>query len=328
MSVFKVSVIVPIYNVEKYIGRCMKSLMEQTLTEIEYIFVDDCSPDNSINIVKQILSEYSERKIASKIISHSENKGVARARQDGLASASGEYVIYCDPDDEVDLNMYKLMYDEAKTYDADVVICDLNEIRNDKIKLIKQSPLVNDGISILKQMSGEALPALIGATWNKLIKLNLAKTAYFKDDINYCEDVLYLFKIMPNASGVAYIDQPLYYYYNRPGSIVRTFNRKFYESDLRLFQELERLKNNSLNPEYQTCCEAFIGTTIGKRIFNYEISPDKLKRDLKPYIPYISKSNNLNFSEKVLIFMVQYGAYRIAKSMYKVMISLKNRLLN
>ena len=96
MSTPLISIIVPVYNVSRYIERCARSLFEQSLNDIEYIFVDDCSPDNSIEILHQILSDYPSRMAQVKIISHEKNRGVAAARNTGLKLASGEFIAQCD----------------------------------------------------------------------------------------------------------------------------------------------------------------------------------------------------------------------------------------
>ena len=105
----KVSVIVPIYNVEAYIERCAISLFEQTLDDIEYIFVNDCTPDNSMMILSEVLSRYPQRKEQVRIINQPKNQGAAKAREDGIKEARGEYIIHCDSDDWVDKNIYQLL---------------------------------------------------------------------------------------------------------------------------------------------------------------------------------------------------------------------------
>lgn len=117
----KISIIIPVYNVEKYIERCARSLFEQTLDNIEYIFVNDCSPDESITVLRQTIEEYPNRKLYIKIIDMPVNSKQAKARSFGLKVATGEYVIHCDPDDWVDLNYYEALYKEAKTNDLDVI---------------------------------------------------------------------------------------------------------------------------------------------------------------------------------------------------------------
>ena len=149
----KVSVIIPVYNVEKYIERCARSLFGQTLDDIEYIFIDDCSTDNSIFIMQNILEEYPKRKNSVKIIRHSVNKGVGQTRQDGIDVASGQYLIHCDPDDWVDASIYQKLYSEAILKSAEMVICDFFYTLPNLI-ISKQEPECLDGISLLEQITG------------------------------------------------------------------------------------------------------------------------------------------------------------------------------
>lgn len=120
----KVSVIIPVYRTEKYIERCVRSLFNQTLDEIEYLFIDDCSPDNSIKILNNVLEDYPHRKEQVIIHRMSRNSGQAIVRNWGMQNATGEYVIHCDSDDWVDADMYRAMYDKAVEEHSDVVICD------------------------------------------------------------------------------------------------------------------------------------------------------------------------------------------------------------
>ena len=119
----KVSVIVAIYNSEKYIEECARSLFTQTLDEIEYIFVNDATPDNSICILKNVLKEYPNRQSYAKIINLETNGGIAHARQIGISQASGEYIIHADSDDWVDNDMYERLYVYAKETNSDIVGC-------------------------------------------------------------------------------------------------------------------------------------------------------------------------------------------------------------
>ena len=135
----KVSVCIPVYGVEKYIERCARSLFEQTMKDgIEFIFVNDCTKDKSIEILEQVLGEYPERKEQVKIIHHEKNKGLVAARKTGLAHATGDYIIHCDSDDWVDLNLYETMYNKAVEVNADVVCCPfLQFFSAEKTKVIK-----------------------------------------------------------------------------------------------------------------------------------------------------------------------------------------------
>lgn len=122
---YKVSVIIPVYKAEQFIERCARSLFEQTLDSIEYIFVNDCSPDRSMDVLLSVLEEYPDRKEHVKILNHTVNTGQSGARKDGMAIASGEYIIHCDSDDWVDLDMYESMYEKAKQDNVEAVCCDI-----------------------------------------------------------------------------------------------------------------------------------------------------------------------------------------------------------
>lgn len=119
-----VSIIIPVYGVAPFIDRCVRSLMEQTYRDIEYIFVDDASPDDSIDILKKTIESYPERKSATIILRHDRNKGLPAARNTGMDAASGEYVMHCDSDDFVEPEMVERMATEAVRSDADMVYCD------------------------------------------------------------------------------------------------------------------------------------------------------------------------------------------------------------
>lgn len=121
----KVSVIVPVYKVEQYIERCVRSLFEQTLDDIEYIFVNDCTPDKSVQLLHTILENYPKRQRQVVILNHSVNTGQSGARRDGMKVASGDFIIHCDADDWVDLDMYEKMYKKAIESNADAVCCDM-----------------------------------------------------------------------------------------------------------------------------------------------------------------------------------------------------------
>lgn len=127
----KVSVIIPVYNAEKYIERCARSLFEQTLDDIEYIFVNDCTPDKSIEVLCKILEKYPNRQNQVKIINHSVNTGQSGARRDGMKTATGDYIIHCDADDWVELDMYEKLYNKAIETQSEIVCCDMAVEFND-----------------------------------------------------------------------------------------------------------------------------------------------------------------------------------------------------
>ena len=208
---YKVSVVIPIYNVEKYIERCARSLFEQTLDDVEYIFVDDCSPDQSVPILQRTLQDYPGRKESVRIIRHKENKGVAAARNAGINAAQGEYIIHCDSDDWVDANMYELMYRKAQETNADIVICDWRKVYTNKSVDCHVNPPLSPKECAIQILNGK----MHGGVWNKLVKRELYTKYHIRciEGANYCEDLYIACRLFYHAQSVAYIGKPLYNYY-------------------------------------------------------------------------------------------------------------------
>ena len=211
----KISVIVPIFNVEAYIERCARSLFEQTLDNIEYIFINDCTPDRSMEILNNILSQYPERENQVLIINHHINRGAAYAREVGIKAAKGEYIIHCDPDDWIDLDMYNLMYNKAKNEGVDMVICDW--YRSDGKNHTPEMQELDNCPDVLRKLIN---CSICGSLCNKLIvrkkylEIQNFPTEHLMEDLNYSIQLA----IICNGS-ISYLKKPLYYYYLNPQSI-------------------------------------------------------------------------------------------------------------
>ena len=163
----KVSVIIPVFGVEKYIERCARSLFEQTLDDIEFIFVDDCTNDDSISVLQKVLMEYPNRNNQTKIVYHDVNKGLPAARQTGLRIASGEYVAHCDSDDWVERSIYADMYEKASEEEADIVICDYNQTDG---KTFRKTFCACHDTSITSYIENCLFGVDSWVVWNKLVK--------------------------------------------------------------------------------------------------------------------------------------------------------------
>ena len=159
----KVSVIIPIYNVEKYIERCVRSLFEQTLDDIEYIFVNDCTQDKSIEILTSIIKEYPQRIPSIRILNHTTNQGLTKTRNTGLAVATGDYIAHCDSDDWVDLDMYRQLYVQAEETKSDIVYSDLYLAYQDKTVIYKAASFDSD--------KNELLNNNISSVWTSLVNM-------------------------------------------------------------------------------------------------------------------------------------------------------------
>lgn len=211
----KVSVIVPVYGVEKYIERCARSLFEQTLDDIEYLFIDDCTPDRSIEILQQVLEDYPQRKPQVVIHRMEQNSGQAAVRKWGMQNATGEYVIHCDSDDWVDTDMYRAMYEKAKDEDADVVVCDYR---------------TSNGIDVLEEIQGTKTDKISKFRRNLLFQRDpwslcnkLFVRVCYKDiiypDGNMGEDMAMCLQMIFKCNRMAHVSDVYYYYYINDASI-------------------------------------------------------------------------------------------------------------
>ena len=213
----KVSVIVPVYGVENYIERCVRSLFEQALDDIEYLFIDDCSPDESIEILNHVLEEYPQRKPQVIIHRMEKNSGQAAVRAWGMQNATGDFIIHCDSDDWVERNMYSLMYEKAVQKDADVVMCDY-AICDGSNQRIQKCCFATDKKSIIQDMCSMRIT---WSVWNKLIKKSLLEKNIVYPKDNMGEDMALTLQIVLSAQRFEYVPKPLYYYYNNPKSITK-----------------------------------------------------------------------------------------------------------
>lgn len=206
----QISIIVPIYNVEKYIERCCRSLFELTLTDLEFIFVDDCSPDNSSEIVKSVVLDYPNRISQVHILRHERNRGISCARNSGLSIATGTYIAYCDSDDYVDTEMYEKLYNMAVSTASDVVTCDFYFAFSNKAQPYQTFRANKKHDITLNNYIKSSWTTL----WNMIVKKELYDTHKLRspEGISYCEDFWLGVRLIHFANKVTTINEPLYYY--------------------------------------------------------------------------------------------------------------------
>lgn len=233
-----VSVIVAIYNAEKYLRRCVNSLVNQTLHDIQILLIDDGSTDNS----GAICDEYAAKDSRVKVF-HRSNHGVAATRQFGLEQATGIYVIHADSDDWVDLDMYEKMYQVAENEQADMVISDYVEEHKGKSIHRAQKPSSSDSNAVL----ADIFTFLYGACWNKLIRLEAIRkyNIDFVENVNFGEDKIFNVRLLQHPIKVAYCPNVLYHYDQiiNPRSAVHensaqmVYHRVNYSKILRKYQQ-------------------------------------------------------------------------------------------
>lgn len=215
-----VSVLVPVYGTEKYIERCARSLFEQTLKDIEFIFVDDCSEDNSIVILNRIICEYKNLDI--QIIHHEKNKGLAAARRTAFEQAKGKYFICCDSDDWVEKDIYERMVNVAEKTGANIVCCGIFKESSKSEKCIYDYK--EDNMSII--LSPKYFGWIYGAIWNKLIRAEFMKDQCILpwEGINMWEDSCLTLRLRTLSKNTVIMKDCLYHYnVSNEGSMTYTF---------------------------------------------------------------------------------------------------------
>lgn len=206
----RISVIVPVYKVEQYIDKCAHSLFNQTLDNVEYIFVNDCSPDKSIERIVLILQEYSDRADYVRFIHHDINRGLPAARQTGLRYATGEYVIHSDSDDWMEPTMLEKMYNAAIASKADLVYCDFN--------FVKSAGVERYFAPIATSNKSETISNWIDTKWTVIWNILAKRELYtenqvkFPIGIKYCEDFYVGIQLFCYATRIVHIPEALHNY--------------------------------------------------------------------------------------------------------------------
>ena len=199
---------------EQYIARCARSLFDQTLEDIEFIFVDDCSPDHSVEVLEDILSKYPKRREQVRILHMPENSGQAAVREMGVKAASGDYVIHCDSDDEPLLTMYETMWRQADGSGADVVLCDYYVMEKEKERIVKACPdRLEDPVGAL--LCG----AMGGYSWNKLVRRTLYDSIALSPVADIWEDKVMMVQLLSSCQTWTVVREPLYRYRINPQGI-------------------------------------------------------------------------------------------------------------
>lgn len=244
----KLSVIVPVFKAEPFVERCCRSLFGQTLEDMEFIFVDDASPDDSIGIVKKVAAEYPNRAGQIKYLSHTPNRGVSFSRQQGLDAATGEYVVYCDSDDWIDADAYRKAYGIAKKRDADIVrfgyIVEYSNGNSESVAYDREdffNPIVFN------------ISPKTGSVWGGIVKRELFKEykISFPEGINWGEDFYVCICALLASRKTVCIKECFYHYWQNGASITHNVSQdKIYEL-MAVCDKVEKfLKENNIHDKY------------------------------------------------------------------------------
>ena len=207
----KVSILIPVYKAEKYFAQCLHSVFKHTYDNIEYVFVNDATPDGSMNVLRQVIKEYPQREPQVVIVENEKNSGIAFTRNVLLNTATGDYIYYVDSDDFIELDTIETLVKTAKEKDADIVRCNYFEYVNGvSTPVLRSTERDEDGYL------GECLRGKnkMNAMWLLLIRRQLFAEhgLSFVNGINGPEDIMITIKLFYHTSNIAETAKPLYHY--------------------------------------------------------------------------------------------------------------------
>jgi glycosyltransferase involved in cell wall biosynthesis len=322
-----ISVIVPVYKVEKYLSRCIESIINQTYSNLEIILVDDGSPDKCGDICDHYASLDSRVKVI-----HKENGGLSDARNTGLNIATGEYVNFIDSDDYIHEKFYEKLLTLVLSNNADIGQCEFLKVFEDKDhnnKVTSTIPLNSEKVATFNNV--EALNQLYsnvisGVAWNKLYKAELFKDIRFpKGKIH--EDDFTTFKVLYNSKKIVTTSLPLYYYLQRSNSIMGSeFNARHLDS-LEAFSYQISFYNNKnlleLKNKAIICLENNIRSLFRKSLNSDLENKDEILSNLINYyrnnFKYFNSDLNISSKKKVIIYLYKYSPIFIIKFLCRLL---------
>lgn len=291
----KISIIVPVYNTEKYLEKCLNSLVNQTFEDIEIIVVNDGSSDNSSKIIHKFADEYPDKVKAF----DKPNGGVSSTRNFGLSKATGEYIGFIDSDDYIEKNMFEQLYSKATEGNFDVTICGFlfvyeNNSNSEELNM----PIKNDILdkSKIKESMNYFYPVLC----DKIIKRELIyneDNSYlqFVDGVWY-EDMQWLIKLYPKINSIGVVNEPLYNYLQREKSITYTYNDKLYDIINNMDNVIQYYKQSNLYDEYKEELE-YLYARYSFATFMKRLTKAKDKKIYNTGYKYAVKKVNAAFPE-------------------------------
>ncbi len=332
----KLSVIVPVYNVEKYLKRCLDSLVCQTLDDIEVICINDGSKDKSLDILLRYEEKYKD---IIKVI-NKENEGVWKARYDGIKKATGEYIGFVDSDDYVNEEFALKLYSNAIRNDSDIAVCGFDRIDLDTNKLYSREMCKSSKYNFEIKKKPSYLLMLNGAPWNKIYKKELFDNMYKMNNIpRVLDDLMFQQLLYVHAKKVTFVNESLIYYMIRKDSIMNTINMDLlpsvYDSMIEV-RNYYKEENKSLLEYIDTSAFLHIGVSLMYRLSNNkDIDFKKLLKENDKYLKknfpkykkskyiklhYILTHGGVNFKLWIVKIFYNLGLFRLFLKMYKFMI--------
>lgn len=285
----KVSVVVPVYKAEKYLNSCLDSLVNQTLKDVEIICVNDGSPDNSIEILKEYQEKYKNIVVIDK-----KNEGVWKARLDGINAANGKYICFLDSDDNVELDFLEKMHNKIKNTNADISICGFKRIEDKTKKVLsKEMKSASDRVIDMNKNPEEVI-SVNTALWNKIYKASILKELKnIENPPRILEDMMFLSLVYLRTKKITFVDEYLYNYMVIEGSAMNTLKENDIASIEKSMLEVKDIyiKNKASTEKMQILSSiAFLhlGISLILRIFQNE--KDKFKVEYNNILKYLDEN--------------------------------------
>lgn len=310
----KVTVIITIYNREHFIADCARSLFGQTLDDVEFLFVDDASTDNSVSVLEEVIAEYPTRKEMIHVLQMEQNGGRAVARQTGIDHATGEYVIHVDSDDWVDTDMLELLYTKAKETDADIVGCNITHEYKTYQKIFRQTYYETMDDNIRGLLNGKIFPSLCTSlTRTSLIKEN---HIIFPQGIDTGEDLLFNLQLYLHANKVIGIDAPSYHYRHTEESGSFKHTEKSIKSVIEVARRIDELMKEAGNYErfkYDILFRKFSMKSALVITFDNEDNNQAWLHLFPETHPYIWSYKQFEWKRRLQLWLAAHNMFAMAK---------------
>lgn len=278
----KVSVILPVYGVAQYIEKCTQSLLDQSLQEMEFIFVDDHGPDNSIELVQNMIADH-PRKEQFIFLKPEHNLGAGMARNYAIPHAKGEYIAFVDSDDWILPTMFEELYNEATLKDCDLCCCQMQKIYpNGRLGDILQNPHIIPG-RISKENRSYFLTHYVSLFASFIYRKNFIEQYAIRFPEDRCaDDSFFVSAVLMMAKSICYVDKPFYMYLIRPGSVCTTKDSTKYQKRLRVFSKLMMFaKDNGVYAQYKDEIDfMYFKKGYLSSVFNYVTNSTQPRKDI------------------------------------------------
>ncbi len=311
----KVSVIVPVYNVEEYIEKCLLSIKNQTLKDFECLIINDGTKDNSVEVAKSVVEDDNRFKFFDK-----ENGGLSDARNYGIEKASGEYLCFIDSDDYIDENLLELTYNMGKKYDSDIVCFDMYYVNEDGSFEYSWGSNYN-GTSNYKD-NREIIFSNNSAN-NKIYKASFMKDKRFFKGMWY-EDMAVIPTWIALANNMAHVSKPLYYYVQRAGSITHKADIRIFDIYKAIYMVKNKLQLGAYEVRGLFFENCLVMTTLRIREINdrdtrikyYKKNIELLEEQYPNWYSDVKKDKEFNFKQRIIFFLLHLKLFNLVERAY------------